>query len=501
MSSKCMKNEMEKIQEEFDFWKSNPVDFIKSIWPNLKLWGKLEEICNSVRDNRLTVVPSCHGAGKSFISARIAVWWLFTHYPSKVITTAPTWNQVESVLWGELRSAVQSSRISLCNKEDLLNTEIKLAPDWFAKGLSTTEGVDQREYGSTKFQGFHSPNLLVILDEAPGVHKSIHIAVETLATGENNRILEIGNPTSPSGPFYDNCYSKNAHKIQISANDHPNIKENKEIIPGAITKEWVERMKQEWGEGSPLYKAKVLGEFPDETEDTLIPLSWCEKAVNAEIKPSQVRVLGVDPARFGDDKSVGYELIGNIARLKFEVSKEDTQRLAGRIVNCIEDYDEVDIDGTGVGGGVVDGARAQFRDDLDPNRRKLANKIREIHFGSKALNETRFFNLRAEMYWNLRERLRSDAPDWMKIKIPDDDELKSQLSSLKFYYSTNGRIQMEEKDEVKKRIGKSPDKADALALVTWAARVEKPEQIIQNPVYKEFFEMKRKKMPRIANRF
>lgn len=481
------KDEKLKIQKQFEYWKNNPIEFFKAVWPNIRLWNKLEEITLSVRDNRMTVVPSCHGAGKSFLSARIAVWWLFTHYPSKVITTAPTWSQVESVLWGEIRSAVLASKIPLCDSKDILNTEIKLSPDWFAKGISTTENVDQREFGSTKFQGFHSPALLVILDEAPGVHKSIHIAVETLTTGENNRILEIGNPTSPSGAFYDNCYSANANKIKISAFDHPNIIEGKEVIPGAITKEWVERMKEEWGEGSPLYKAKVLGDFPDETEDTLIPLSWCEQATKVTVVPSQIRALGLDPARFGDDKSVAYEVIGNDCRLKFQVTKEDTQRLAGRIVNCIDDYTDIGIDGTGVGAGVIDGIRANFRESLDPDTRLKVNKIREIHFGSRALHETRFFNLITEMAWHLRERLRPDAPDWMKIRIPDDDELISQLSARKFSYTTNGRIQLESKDEVKSRIGKSPDKADALTMAVWMARPEKPEIIIQNPLYKEFF--------------
>lgn len=494
-----MDKEMKKIEEQINFWKQNPLDFIKAHWPNAIVWEKQQEICNSVRDFRGTVVPSGHGIGKSWISARIAVWWLFTHYPAKVITTAPTWIQVESVLWGEIRAAISSSRIPLCDPKDVLQTEIKLSADWFAQGISTTESVDQREFGSTKFQGFHSPNLLIILDEAPGVHKSIHIAVETLATGSNNRILEIGNPTSPSGPFYDNCYSPNWNKIQVSCFDHPNIKEKTEIIPGAVTEEWINRMKEEWGTDSPLWKAKVLGDFPDETEDTLIPLSWVENAVKNEFRPSQIRVLGVDPARFGDDKSIGYEVIGNEVREKFNVSKEDTARLAGRIINIIEDYKEVDIDGTGVGGGVIDSAKNQLLEDLDKNRRALAQRIREIHFGSKPLNESRFFNLRAEMYWNARERLRPDAQTYLKVKLPDDDELKSQLTSIKFYYTTNGRIQIESKDEIKARIGKSPDKADACVLALWAARPEKPEQIIQNKDWKEYLNYKRGHTKSLSN--
>jgi len=484
------KEEQLQISDKLEYFSKNPVEFIQFLWQDIYLWDKLEQIANSVRDYRGTVVPSGHGIGKSFIAARVAIWWLFTHYPSKVLTTAPTWAQVESVLWGEIRSAIQISQVKLTDEKDVLNTEIKLAPDWFAKGISTTESVSQREFGSTKFQGYHSPNLLVIFDEAPGVERSIHIAVETLATGQNNRILKIGNPTSPTGEFYNNCYSENWNKIQVSCFDHPNIKNQREIIPGAVTIDWIERQKKEWGEGSPLWLAKVLGEFPDETEDTLIPLSWCENATKWEVEQNDRCNLGVDPARFGDDKTVGYEIASNTAKLLFDISKEDTMMVSGRLVNIIDNYKSIGIDETGVGGGVVDRVREVLNSDLDPKGRK-GYKVRGLHFGSQAINPIRFFNLRAEMYWNLRERLNPDNEQWNRLKIPYDSELINQLAGMKYSFTSNGRIQIESKDEVKKRIGKSPDRADALVIATWLDRPVQPELIAKNSIYKEFFDYRR----------
>jgi hypothetical protein len=484
------KDQRIKLEEKFEYWKQNPIEFIKEFWPSTYLWDKLEEICNSVRDNRGTVAPSAHGVGKSFISAKIILWWLFTHFPSKVITTAPTWQQVESILWGEIRSSILMSKIPLVDQKCVLNTEIKIAPDWFAKGISTTERVEQREFGSTKFQGFHSPNLLIVMDEAPGVEHSIHIALETLATGSNNRLLKIGNPTSPTGSFYDNCYSNLWKKILISAYDHPNVKEKREIVPGAVTIEWIERVKEEWGENSPLYKAKVLGEFPDETEDTLIPLSWLEKAVYAEVEPTDYRVLGVDVARFGDDKSIVCEIKNNSATFIHEKTKEDTMTLVGRITNIAENYKHIYVDGTGVGGGVVD----RLKEVLNSQERseKLGHRVREINNGGKSeLEPRRFFNIRAEMYWHLRERLRPDGEKYLKLRIPDDDELKAQLAGIKIGYASDGRLKIESKDDMKSRGLKSPDKADALCLASWANKPNKPQEIHTNPIYKEFFDLKR----------
>ena len=130
------------IEKKVKKWKTDPIDFIKTFWPEDIIWNKLEEICYSVRDNKGTVVPSCHGAGKSYISAKIIIWWLFTRMPSKVITTAPTWNQVESILWGEIRASLNSAIFPLTDKKNILNTEIKLAPDWFARGISTNETIE-----------------------------------------------------------------------------------------------------------------------------------------------------------------------------------------------------------------------------------------------------------------------------------------------------------------------------------------------------------------------
>ncbi len=438
----------------------------------------------SVVENKRTAVSSGHSVGKSWLSAKLALTFLILHYPSKVVTTAPTWFQIEKILWSEIRSSHAKARFPIGGT--LLQMELRLEEDWFAVGLSTTEGVATREFGAVKMQGFHSPNLLVILDEAPGVPREIWRAVESLITGDNNKVLAIGNPTSPSGDFFECFKSPLWSTMYISCLDHPNVVSGQELIPGCVTRSWVEDRKTAWGEDSPLYRAKVLGQFPDEGEDTLFPLSWVEDAAKRVLSPLGTRRLGGDIARFGPDRTVLYEITGQVAKLKDSAKKQDTMVTAGKIKNLIEEhlpdcyigedgkklddckyddyhYDHVGIDDAGVGGGVSDRLVEQ---DVSIDR---------VNFGESAIESERFINVRAEAYWILRDALNPKSTD--PLQIEDDDDLLHELTNIKFSFTSKGQIKIESKDEIKKRIGRSPDKADALAIAYYAGRKHKDPQI------------------------
>ncbi|HCX21360.1 MAG TPA: hypothetical protein DHN29_05560 [Cytophagales bacterium] len=406
-------------------------------------------------------MPSGHGIGKTWLSARLALAFLYSFYPSKIITTAPTWPQVETLLWGEIRKAHSESKIPLGGLPQ--KTKLELSPDWFLRGLSTTGSVAEREFGATRFQGFHSENLLVILDEAPGVEPSIWIATESLIVGDNNRILAIGNPTSPTGMFYDACRSPLWNKIQVSCYDHPNVKENRTVIPGAVTPNWIDERKQEWGEDSPLYKAKILGDFPDEGEDTLIPLSWAEDAMHKQLKAEGKRRLGCDVARFGSDKTVIFEMNGPVANLLDVTGKVDTMVTVGKIRSYAKDDTLIAVDDSGVGGGVTD------------RLRELEDSVDAVNFGERAIEPERFANLKAEAFWLLRERFKPNSPD--PIQIPDSQELLFQLTSIKYTCTSKGQIKIESKEDMKKRGMKSPDLADALAICNYAGRRNKEPTI------------------------
>lgn len=380
----------------------------------------------------------------SFVAARAALWWLYTHPQSVVMITAPTFRQVEKVVWQEIRSAFHNSKYGLFGT--ILNTEIKIAPKWFAFGFSTTN--------PDAAQGIHSDRVLVILDEASGIPESIWTAVDGCLTSANSRILSIGNPTDPTSRFAAEFKSPNVNKFKIGAYDTPNLKAGKTIYPGLITKEWVEDKKIRWGETSPMYVSRVMGEFPETSNDTLIPLSAIEAAQGADLPPDPqtkpLRVLGVDVARFGSNETVMYLRDKSKARLIFAMRGADTMQTVGRIIALSRENnaDRVVVDEIGVGAGVIDRLKEQGIGVVAANAARASG------------DPNRFANIRAEWFWGLRERFLEGQIDI----DPQDQDLASQLANLKYKIDSRGRIVIESKDEMARRGMQSPDRADALAL-------------------------------------
>lgn len=438
-------------------WQGDPRTFLKDNWPEIFLWDKLEEILNEFVKSQRLIIPAGHGVGKTFIAARLVLAFLYSYFPAKVITTAPTWNQVESVLWSEIKVAYATAKYPLGGR--LLNTELKIKPEWFAMGFSTKGAASEREYGAASFQGFHSPNLLLLFDEAPGIEHAIWVSGASLLTGANNKWVAIGNPTSPSGDFYEACKSPLWKKIVISCFDHPNVKTGTIIVPGAVTREWVEERKVEWGVDSPLWQAKVLGQFPTEGENTLVALAWAEACVGLDLGQDGLKRLGEDIARYGNDMTVLTRVFGPTVMPQEVYGKKDTSHTIGRTkqLHAVDEYDAIGIDDTGVGGGITD---ALMEEDMP---------IEAFNFGASAIEDAKFENLKAEIYWNLREDIKTTATtDRKLISLPNDPELINQICSIKFKITRKGKIAIESKDDMKKRGLKSPDKADSLAIA-WSA--------------------------------
>lgn len=435
-----------------------PVTFVEEMLGG-KLWGKQQEIAQSLVDNRTTAVRSCHGSGKTHLSARLALWWLFTRPYSAVITTAPTSRQVTELLWKEIRVAYKNARTKLGG--DLLPRAAKLTvdDDWLCIGFSTDDPVN--------FQGWHSPGgTLAIFDEAPGVDSAIWETIEGVLVGDRDRHLVIGNPVEPSGPFFEifNTSDPSIAKFHISAYDVPNVVEDEEVFPGLCTKGWVESRKEAWGEGSPMWTSRVLGDFPDVDDFSLVPLSWFEAAVARwhslnETNGWKTEInIGADVARLGEDRTIfaiAHEDLG--VREIERKPKSDTMETTGSIIRAMEDYaaQNVRIDADGIGAGVYDRLCEIYGD-------YARDYVCEMRGGMRSeLDPARYRNRRAEWYWTLRERLdpRSDAP----LALPPDDKLRGQLTSIRWKTDSQGRIGIESKDDMRARGMKSPDEADAVA--------------------------------------
>ena len=441
--------ETEDAQNLLKRCQDDPPFFSKHVLGGEQPWDKQKEIMLSVRDNPRTVVPSGFGVGKTWAAARVALWFLYSFPHSLVITTAPTWRQVENVLWAETRRQHQKSLRPLGGI--VLQTQIKIAADWFALGLSTDE--------PERFQGFHSAYLLLIFDEAAGIDKSIWEVAEGQMAGAFARWLAIGNPIAPSGPFYDAVKNPEWKTIRISCLDCPNVKAEKIIYPKLVTSQWVEDRRKDWGKQSPLYKTKVLGQFPTTSEHGLIPIDWLlaaqeRQASNVTVNPDERRV-GVDVARSGSDATVFLLREGPAVRDIEEHHNPNTMETVGKLILFVDKYKvpwkNVFVDVIGIGAGFVDRLKEQNRG------------VRAVNFGSSAYDSKKYANIRAECYWKVREALKPDAAVPMTLPARCD-RLINELATIEWHITSAGKIMIELKENIKKRLGRSPDHADALAL-------------------------------------
>ncbi|MBO8173492.1 MAG: PhoH family protein [Bacillaceae bacterium] len=431
-------------------WQADPVQFVVDFFAE-KPDPKQAEVLQALATHDQVAVRSGHGVGKTWTAARAAIWFFVTHPYSKVITTAPTWQQVKRVLWPEIHAAFRKVPPMLRANFEVLDMEIYMRgvdrtrlQDWFIVGRS----ADKAE----NMQGFHAPYLLFILDEASGIKEEIYEAIMGSQT-TNAKILAIGNPTRPEGFFYD-AFHKNRDlwaTFHISCYDSPRV-----------STKWIEARKQEWGGESPLFKVRVLGEFPDAVSNALIPLHWIEKAIIpgggpdwAEFSPYEKGVnvqIGVDVARMGEDETVitvvaKKEMVAKVVDV-IAASKRETTWTARRVKRVYEKYgaERVLVDDTGVGGGVTDLLREE------------GVNVRPIKFGASPTNAEAkhlFLNLKAQIYFELRDYF-DPSKDQMLI-IPDHSKLIRDLSALKVDYTSRDLIKIIDPP-------KSPDYADSLAL-------------------------------------
>ncbi|MCH7642193.1 MAG: hypothetical protein IIC30_02840 [Chloroflexi bacterium] len=416
-----------------------------------RLWDGQIQILEAVRDHVRVAVRSCNGSGKSYAAAHIVLWWLMAFSESMVITTAPTERQVREVLWREIRRAYRGNEELIEGK--LTRTTLELGDKHYAHGISTNE--------PERFQGFHEGNILFVVDEASGMREDIFEAIEGSMTSAGAHLLLLGNPTALGGTFYEAFHRRRDlwHTLHISAFDTPNVASGEIEIPGLVSPQWVTDAALNWGENSPMYQVRVLGEFPSEGVDSLIALRLIEAAIlprlqeasgdSAELIAEPVEI-GVDVARFGNDRSVICVRQGERVLSLDVFGRQDTMATAGRVVEAVRRHRPVAVrvDAIGIGAGVVDRLR-----ELG------VAGIAGINVSERARNPEQFLNLRAELFDGLRQRFQEG-----RIRIPDDPDLIAELSSLRYSFSSSGQVRLESKDDLRGRGIASPDRADALML-------------------------------------
>lgn len=466
---KELQDELSKMSAGATAYYHDPVGFARECinWGNRELAPYQADIMETLQKDHRLAVRAPRGTGKSATSALVVLWFAITRDAScvdwKVVTTAGSWSQISNYLWPEIRKWAGKLKWDVVRdgkpfgQLELQNLSLRLRyGSAFAAASSNP----------TLIEGAHADSLLVLFDESKAIAAETFDAIEGAFTGTGEVFtLAMSTPGAPQGRFYD------IHSDRVKFRDwtakHITLEET--LAVGQISHNWVEQRRVQWGEQSALFQNHVLGEFYAGEEDSVIPLSWVEAAVerwrewdaNGRIDPGKPHTLGVDIARSGTDKTVLAVRQGHIITELRAFTLTDTMATTGR-VKAILDNDEnctAIVDVIGIGAGVLDRLREQ-------NCKVQAFTASARTTKRDKTNEIGFVNVRAGAWWNLRELL--DPSAGSDVCLPPDDDMMGDLTALRMgELMSGGKMKMESKDDLRRRIGRSTDHGDAVVQAFW----------------------------------
>lgn len=461
-------------------WRKDPCAWARDR-AGVELWSKQREIMESVRDNAKTAVASCHQIGKSFTAAMTVAWWLDTHLPGEafVVTTAPTAPQVKAILWREINRV--HDKAGLRGRTNLT--------EWYIGDELVAFGRKPSDYNDQAFSGIHARYVLVVLDEACGIPKQLWDASSTLgANPETCRLLAIGNPDDPSGEFANVCAPGSGwHTMHVGYQDTPNFTGepvSQLIKDSLIHPLWVEDRRSYWGEESALFQSKCMGIFPVVGDPwQVIPHTWANQCRYLEYPSGKKPIeAGVDVGG-GNDRTVVTVREGNrVKNVKWFVSPDPVKTVALIAIHLKEhEVTCVKVDTIGVGWGVY-GSLRELSSRNNPQGAFTTHDADVIPINVAQSptegNEHRFINRRAEMWWDIgRENCRLQTWDLSGIEPKILDDLIHELTMPKYeIMDGKGKIKIEAKDEIIKRLRASPDLAESLLLAfvpaNWTANMQ-----------------------------
>lgn len=405
--------------------------------PTEQQWEASREL---VRTRRVSI-RSGHGTGKSAFMAWTVLWALTCYHPIKVPVTAPTGHQLSDVLWAE---------IAMWQRK--MPAELAAEFDWSAEKF-VRKDAPQEAFAAARtsrpekpeaLQGFHAENIVFVIDEASGIPDEVFVVAEGALSTEGAFVLMAANPTRMDGYFYDSHHKMRGRWSAL----HWNAEESP-----LVSKSYIEDMAAKYGRESAIYRIRVLGEFAG-NPDGVIPLDLIEAAIGRDVKPFGPERWGLDVARFGEDRTALAKRQGNtlLGPVQYWRGK-DTMQVAGMLK---AEYDgarvkpeAICVDVIGLGAGVVDRGR------------ELGLPIVAVNVAESPATGERYNRLRDELWFKARE--------WFAgrdVKMVRDDELIAELTMPNYKILSSGKIQVESKDEIKKRAGgnTSPDLADAFCL-------------------------------------
>jgi hypothetical protein len=424
-------------------YKDDPVLFVREVLGATPYDYQAEFLEAIARGERKMSVRSGHGTGKSTSASWAMLWFVLLRFPNKVVVTAPTSSQLFDALFAELKRWINELPPHL---KPLLNPKSDRVELVSASSEAFISARTSRAETPEALAGVHSENVLLVVDEASGVPEKVFEAAAGSMSGHNATTLLLSNPTRSSGTFFESQtrLSKSWWTRRWSCVDSP-----------LVSVEFVDEMRERYGEDSNAFRIRVLGEFPLADDDTIIPFHLADSAIHRdiEITPDIKPIWGLDVARFGADKTALCKRYGNVVTEIRAWQGLDLMQTVGRVMAEYESLppssqpSEILVDSIGVGGGVVD------------RLRELGAPVRGINVSEAPSMGNTYMNLRSELWFK--------AKGWLEdrsCKLPKDDQLLAELTAIRYSFTSSGKMKAESKDEMRKRGLKSPDLADALCL-------------------------------------
>jgi hypothetical protein len=425
-----------------EYW-DDPVRFVEEVLGATPLPYQKDFLNAIARNERKISIRSGHGTGKSTSASWAMLWFLLLRFPNKVVVTAPTSGQLFDALFAELKRWISELPEQLQQMLTVKSDRVELTA---APSEAFISARTSRAETPEALAGVHSDNVLLVVDEASGVPEKVFEAAAGSMSGHSATTVLLSNPTRSSGTFFESQtrMSDSWWTQRWSCVDSP-----------LVSDEFVQEMRERYGEESNAFRIRVLGEFPLSDDDTIIPYHLVESAVHRdlEVHEDTPSVWGLDVARFGTDKTALCKRQGPIVTEIRAWRGLDLMQTVGRVVAEYEGLPpsaqprEILVDSIGVGAGVVD-------------------RLHEMGLPVRGVNVSETPSLK-ETYMNLRTELWFKTKGWLEnrsCKLPENEQLMAELTSIKYSFTSSGKMKAESKDEMRKRGLGSPDLADALCL-------------------------------------
>ena len=428
----------------------------------------LRALPRAIREHKPIVVASANAMGKDWtVSGRAALWFYECFAPCKVVMTGPTERQVLDVMWAELGTAYSKRPV----KDDIgrmIQGKLTGSDEHFIIAFTTKESKDQ----VGKFQGFHSSKLMVVVSEAQAVDNSIFEQIEAITMAQYCLPVYLGNPLTNTGRFAQMIENTSDNiVIHFDAYDCINVKEKRQVIPGLVSYQWVIDKEERWNADKtgkdPRYMARVRGLLPLTSINAVISRELYAKCVKRVLTwwSAEYGTIGVDPALTGtDDMVISIMKSGELVDEWVIPYNENETIAAGKIQIKLNEHfpiggAQIVIDSDGLGAKVS----AAFR-KMIPKNTPLPNNLIEFRGSCNARDTVgkEYENHRAEAHFYAKQRMMDGH-----ISLDDNDYSRQEATECVYFTNGRGRIQIEDKEDLKARILRSPNRWDARVLAIW----------------------------------